>query len=132
MNDCDKIRELLPWYVTGKLGAADAAAVASHIQSCEACRRELAEVVWVRHTVGAGRSDMPEVGPRVWRRVLGRAGLRDAANVDVGSLLVGFRLGVNARRSGSPVRASLRVMGRNVRIVGAGRRTECTDPKNSA
>lgn len=130
MIDCERTRELLPWYATGKLGAADAAAVAAHVQSCEACRQELAEVVWVRHTVHAGKADTPGVGERVWRRVMARAGFRNVANVDVGSFLVGLRLGVNARRPGSPVRASLHVMGRDVRIVGAKRRGECKAPTN--
>lgn len=127
MTDCDRIRELLPWYVTGKVSASDAAAISSHIQACEACRQELAEVVWVRHAVGTETSNRPTVRQRVWRKVATRAGFGDIANIDVGSLLVGFRLGVNARRAGAPVRASLRVMGRNVRIVGRERRTECTD-----
>jgi anti-sigma factor RsiW len=126
MTECERIREFLPWYVTGKLGAGDTAAVAAHIQSCEACRQELAEVVWVRHTVSAEKRDLPAVRERVWRRVMTRAGFRDVAHVDVGSFLVGFRLGVNARRPGSPVRASLRVMGRNVRIVGTSRKGEST------
>jgi len=131
MTDCERTVELLPWYVTGKLGVADAGAVAAHIQSCEACRRELAEVVWVRHTVGATTFGMLGVRQRVWRRVMTKAGFRDTANVDIGSFLVGFRLGVNARRPGSPVRASLRVMGHNVRIVGTQRRGECETPKDA-
>jgi anti-sigma factor RsiW len=131
MTNCERILDLLPWYVTGKLGVADAGAVAAHIQSCEACRRELAEVVWVRHTVGATTFGMPGVRQRVWRRVMTKAGFRDTANVDIGSFLVGFRLGVNARRPGSPVRASLRVMGHNVRIVGAQRRGEGETPKDA-
>jgi anti-sigma factor RsiW len=131
MNDCERIREMLPWYVTGKLGAADAATVASHMLSCEACRQELAEVVWVRHTVSAEKAELPNVRQRVWRRVMDRAGFRSTANVDVGSFLVGLRLGVNARRPGSPVRASLRVMGRNVRIVESKRRNECETPTDA-
>ncbi|MEI6172052.1 MAG: zf-HC2 domain-containing protein [bacterium] len=131
MTDCERILELLPWYVIGKLGVVDATAVAAHIQSCETCRRELAEVVWVRHTVGTTTFGMPGVRQRVWRRVMTKAGFRDTANVDIGSFLVGFRLGVNARRPGSPVRASLRVMGHNVRIVGTQRGGECETPKDA-
>lgn len=125
MTDCERLRELMPWYVTGKLGAADAAAVAAHIQTCEHCRQELSEVVWVRHLVHADRADVPAVPGRVWRKVLARAGLRDLASLDIGSLLVGLRLGVNAQRTKAPVRASLRVMGRNVRVVDERRGTPC-------
>ncbi len=121
MNACDRILEMLPWYVTGKLSASDRAAVAEHVQRCEACRRELAEVVWVQHTVTSETRDLPAFRERVWRSVTTRAGLRDLAQIDIGSLLVGFRLGVSARRPGAPVRANLRVMGRNVRIVGSSR-----------
>jgi anti-sigma factor RsiW len=128
MTECDKILEMMPWYVTGKLSASDAAALAAHIQTCEACRRELAEVVWVRHTVSSEKRELPSVRQRVWRKVMSRAGFRDVARVDIGSMLVGFRLGVNARRPNSPVRASLRVMGRSVRIVGRERRDECETP----
>jgi anti-sigma factor RsiW len=131
MTNCERFLELLPWYVTGKLGVADAGVVAAHIQSCEACRRELAEVVWVRQAVGATSVRMPGVRQRVWRHVMTKAGFRDTANVDIGSFLVGFRLGVNARRPGSPVRASLRVMGHNVRIVGARRGGEYETPQDT-
>jgi anti-sigma factor RsiW len=132
MTECERILELLPWYVTGKLGATDTAAVAAHVQSCEACRQELAEIVWIRHAVSAEKRDLPAVRERVWRRVMTRAGFRDVARVDIGSFLVGFRVGVNARRPGSPVRASLRVMGRNVRIVGSPRKDEGATPGDSA
>ena len=131
MTDCERTLEMLPWYVTGKLGAADAAAVAAHVQSCAMCRQELAEVVWVGHSIRATTVGMPGVRQRVWRRVMTKAGFRDTANVDIGSFLVGFRLGVNARRPGSPVRASLRVMGHNVRIVGTQRSGECRTPKDT-
>ncbi|MCX6092165.1 MAG: zf-HC2 domain-containing protein [Candidatus Bipolaricaulota bacterium] len=128
MTDCDKILEMMPWYVTGKLDAKDTAALAAHIQTCDACRQELAEVVWVRHAVSSEKRDLPTVRQRVWRKVMSRAGFRDMAHVDIGSMLVGFRLGVNARRPNSPVRASLHVMGRNVRIVGKERREGCETP----
>ncbi len=123
-SDCSKTLEMLPWYVTGKLGVADAAAVATHIQTCETCRLDLAEAAWVRHAVSTKTSDMPGVRQRVWRRVMAKAGFRDTTNVDIGSFIVGFRLGVNARRPGSPVRASLHVMGHNVRVVGTQRKGE--------
>jgi anti-sigma factor RsiW len=131
MTECERILGMLPWYVTGKLGVSDAGTVAAHVQSCDACRLELAEIVWVRQAVGAASVRMPGVRQRVWRRVMAKAGFRDTANVDIGSFLVGFRLGVNARRPGSPVRASLRVMGHNVRIVGTRRRGEGETPKDA-
>jgi anti-sigma factor RsiW len=132
MTDCEAILELLPWYVTGRLSAADAARVAAHIQSCETCRQELAEVVWASHTVSAESRDLPAVRQRVWRRVMARAGFREVPQVDIGSFLVGFRLGINARRPGAPVRATLRVMGRNMRIVGPSRKKDGETEESSA
>lgn len=132
MTDCREILEMVPWYLTGKLDAAQAAAVATHMHACETCRTELAEVAWIRHAVGTRTSSMPGVRQRVWHRVMTKAGLRDTANVDIGSFIVGFRLGVNARRPGSPVRASLRVMGHNVRVVGTHGKGTPETPKDAS
>ena len=37
----DEAEELLPWYATGQLDAADLAKVESHLESCASCRRQL-------------------------------------------------------------------------------------------
>ena len=116
MKTCEWVLELLPWYAVGKLHAEDAAEVAAHLRGCDACRRELAEVLRLRHGL-AGDGGVPgSVRERVWKQVTLKAGIRDVARIDVGSFAIGFRLGLNARRS-APVRASLRVMGQEVRIV---------------
>lgn len=117
MIDCSETQELLPWYVTGRLEASDADDVAAHLLSCEACRLDLANVVRLRHAVAPPPADTPAVRGRVWRAILAKAGLQRVADIDVGSLLVGLHLGLSARRSKAPVRASLRVLGRSVRIV---------------
>lgn len=117
MIDCSETQELLPWYVTGRLGPSDADDVATHLLSCEACRLDLANVVRLRHAVAPPRAEAPAVRSRVWRAILAKIGLQRVADIDVGSLLVGLRLGLSAGRSKTPVRASLRVLGRNVRFV---------------
>lgn len=40
-TDCTKILEVLPWYVNRTLGDVEHTAVASHVQTCAACRREV-------------------------------------------------------------------------------------------
>ncbi|MDD4903783.1 MAG: zf-HC2 domain-containing protein [Candidatus Bipolaricaulis sp.] len=117
MNDCEHVLEVLPWYAVGKLGGEAATSVSEHLRSCDACRLELAEVLRLRHGLSAGDGPSGALRERVWRRVQLEAGIRDVARIDVGSLAIGFRLGLSARRS-APVRASLRVMGQEVRIVG--------------
>lgn len=130
MNDCKSILELLPWYAIGNLASKDAAAVAEHLRGCDACRIELAEVLRLRHGV-AGDAGLPRAArERVWKRVQIEAGIRDVARIDVGSLALGFRLGLSARRS-APVRASLHVMGREVRIVGRKRDATRTPTEGS-
>lgn len=129
MKTCEWVLETLPWYAVGKLGPDDAAAVAEHLRGCDVCRIELAEVLRLRHgmTGDAGLSE--PVRDRVWRHVQLEAGIRDVARIDVGSLAIGFRLGLNARRS-APVRASLRVMGQEIRIVGRKRGSAPTPEEN--
>ncbi len=117
MKTCEWVLEVLPWYAVGKLEPDDAAAVAEHMRDCDACRLELAEVLRLRHGLGGDAGLSGSVRERVWRHVTLEAGIRDEARIDVGSFAIGFRLGLNARRS-APVRASLRVMGQEVRIVG--------------
>ena len=44
----DEAEELLPWYATGQLDAADRKRVDSHLSSCASCRRQLAlERQWI-------------------------------------------------------------------------------------
>ena len=130
MKTCEWVLEVRPWYAVGKLGSDDAAAVAEHLRGCDACRIELAEVLRLRHgmTGDAGLSEAAR--DRVWRQVTLKADIRDAARIDVGSLAIGFRLGLSARRS-APIRASLRVMGQEVRIVGR-KRSTAPDPKEES
>lgn len=60
-----EVLELLPWYVTGQLDAADLHAVESHLEVCASCRAALAtercldrEIVRVPTGVDAGWADM--------------------------------------------------------------------------
>ena len=122
--NCDVVREMLPWYVTGELDLETAADVAEHLATCFACQSEFVEAAWMRRLVVSLARRKP--GPRkgAWGRVARRAGLREIAQIDVGSLLIGLNLGVSLANRHHPVRGTLRVMGHNVRITGKQRRKE--------
>jgi anti-sigma factor RsiW len=55
----DGVQALLPWYVTGRLGAAEHAAVEAHLAGCARCRVELD---WERKMFAAQRVLDGEVG----------------------------------------------------------------------
>lgn len=49
-STCERVRELLPWYLHGSLETEEGEAVAGHLESCSDCRRELddtARVAWI-------------------------------------------------------------------------------------
>jgi anti-sigma factor RsiW len=66
------VQSLLPWYVTGRLDAAEAAQVDAHLPHCEACRAELAaERQWQRLQPAAVAQVDVEAG---WSAMLERLG----------------------------------------------------------
>jgi anti-sigma factor RsiW len=68
---------LLPWYVAGSLSEPERSAVAEHVRSCEACRREEA---WLRGVADAVRSTpSPSPAPELGARVLATVVARQAA-----------------------------------------------------
>ena len=122
MMTCEQIRELLPWYVTGRIGLEDAQEIAAHLATCAACQADFAEAAWMRRLV-AGHADSGSPAKRkTWARVAKRTGLAELARIDVGSFLIGLNLGVSAASKRAPIQGSLRVMGHNVRIVGRRKR----------
>lgn len=121
MSVCEQIRELLPWFVEGSLAAEESAATAEHLASCPECLRDLAAAIRVRAAVRDAMASEPRAMEAAWERVARLAMGRRLAQVDVGSFLLGFRLGAWATRRWSPVRADLRVLGRNVHLVERGK-----------
>jgi len=108
--DCSEpIRELIPWYVTGRLDPADIRAVDEHLETCADCRAELTEATRVR---AVARIELPigDALDRAWDRI------------DVGSFLLGVSFGVSAGRGTESVHGSLRVLGQDVRILGRRRK----------
>jgi len=122
--NCEPVREMLPWYVTGEVEIETASRIAEHLATCSACQTEFVEAAWMRRLVVGVARQKP--GPRrgAWGRVARRAGLREIAQIDVGSLLIGLNLGVSLANRHHPIRGTLRVMGHNVRITGTRRRKE--------
>jgi len=121
MMVCETVRELIPWYVTGQIDVETAREIAEHLTGCAACQGEFAEAAWIRHLVtDSARSAVPH--KRVRARVERKAGIVDLARIDVGSFLIGLKLGISAGTSRYPVRGSLNVLGHDVRIVGRRKR----------
>jgi putative zinc finger protein/fervidolysin-like protein len=65
---------LLPWYLSGTLPAADRAVVAAHLETCDACRRELAALERLKTAVGAAVEARPAPARDLFARVAARVG----------------------------------------------------------
>jgi anti-sigma factor RsiW len=116
MTTCDDVRELIPWYVEGNLDADEARAVASHVATCEVCVREVAAALRIRTEVRQALDGLPGLAEKTWGRVRERTGGRSIARIDVGSFLLGFRLGASVVRGRVPMRGDLQVLGRNIKL----------------
>lgn len=64
----DEAEELLPWYATGQLDAADRLLVEQHLSSCSACREQLSVE---RRLIQQFRGEDPQVGAG-WARLRSR------------------------------------------------------------
>jgi anti-sigma factor RsiW len=117
MRGCEEVRELIPWYVEGGLDPEEGADVATHIGACEECLQDVAVALRLRAAVRDALSALPPVSEGMWERVSRQALGRRLAQLDVGSFIVGFRLGAWLTRRGSPVRADLRLLGREVHLI---------------
>ena len=117
MIDCDKARELIPWYVNKTLAGDEAREIASHLAGCPTCREELAQAVRLSWELRAAFEQMPAVPERAWEKVTTRAQGISLARIDVGSFLLGLSLGLSVTRSGIPkFKSDLRLLGRKVAL----------------
>lgn len=123
MMTCDEVRERIPWYVTGRIGVDCAKRMADHLSDCPDCQADFVEAAWMRRLV---MSNAQAAAPRasIWSRVERKAGIVDLASIDVGSFLIGLKLGISISSKRYPVHGSLRVLGHNIRIVGKRRGKE--------
>jgi hypothetical protein len=123
MMTCEEVKELIPWYVTGKIEVDCAMRMAEHLSGCPDCQADFVEAAWMRRLVtNSAQAAAPRAGIR--SRVERKAGIADLARIDVGSFLIGLKLGISASSRRYPVYGSLRVLGHNVRIVGSRRGKE--------
>ena len=92
MNDCPdgEMRDLLPGYVHGTLSAAQRAAVASHLESCEDCRTEVALITSASRAFAVADVDvvrivkaLPAPPRRVVRRTFAGPAQRIAAAIAI-------------------------------------------------
>ena len=123
MMTCEEVRELIPWYVTGQIHVDAAKRMADHFSGFPGCQADFVEAAWMRRLV---MNNAQAATPResIWARVEQKAGIVDLASIDVGSFLIGLKLGISASSKRYPVHGSLRVLGHNVRIVGKRRGKE--------
>ncbi len=117
MKTCQDVRELIPWYVEGKLSPEEGVAIAEHVAECSACMRDVAVGVRLRGSVRDALDSVEWNAERGWERVARQAVGRRLAQLDVGSFLVGLRFGAWLTRRGTPVRADLRLLGREVSLI---------------
>lgn len=61
---------LLPWYANGTLASEEREQVARHLESCPDCRRELDELMQIKHELTAVYRVHPEPSDRLARSVL--------------------------------------------------------------
>jgi len=120
MDHCEPIRELIPWYITGRLEAGRIHEVDEHLAMCAECRAELFEATRAR---AVARIPLPigDALDRVWNRIDVEL-TPHGTSIDVGSFLLGMSFGVAARRGAETVHGSLRVLGQDVRILGRRRK----------
>jgi len=123
MMTCEEVRDLIPWYVTGRIEVDSAKRIADHLAGCADCQADFVEAAWMRRLVNdSAQSVAPAEG--VWSRIERKAGIVDLARIDVGSFLIGLKLGISASSGRYPVHGSLRVLGHSVRIMGKRRGKE--------
>ena len=82
----DPAEELLPWYATGQLDAADRALVESHLAACARCQRALSAE---RVLIDEFQSLTPEVDSS-WAQLRGRIEARQSARPQIGRVLEEF------------------------------------------
>jgi len=58
---CEKIEALLPAFVSRDIAKADAAMVASHVDSCASCRESLAAFAMLEQSLVSRRAEVPPV-----------------------------------------------------------------------
>ena len=82
----DQAEELLPWYATGQLDAADRALVENHLASCARCQRQLADE---QVLIDQFQAMSPEIDSG-WAQLRGQIEARPPARPGIGETLAEF------------------------------------------
>ena len=115
---CLEAKELMPWFVTGRLTPEQEDRFAAHLSECSHCQRELVEVLRLQNAVSSHIEKRPAATDEIWKKLRSRAFAADVTKIDVGTLLLGFQLGIRASNKHSSLNGSLRVLGKTYRVLG--------------
>jgi len=121
MNACERIRELMPWYVNGTLSHEEMRDVTAHLAGCEACSEELALTLRLKVSLDDDLRGLPKLPETVAKKVQAAIGGRSIAQIDVGSFLLGFSFGARVQKSGVPVQGDLKLLGRKIQLFKVGK-----------
>jgi len=124
MSDCDRVRELIPWYASGTLSVPETQEVTVHLADCGTCRKDLAEILRLKGAVENEARCLPRLPEDVWKRVAAEAYGRPIAKLDIGSFLLGFAFSASVRRGNVPVHGDLKLLGRKIRLFSVGQEEE--------
>jgi len=121
MNDCERVRELLPWYARRSLPQEESQIVAEHLAVCDDCRSELADDIRLSMEIEQGLRAEAGLPKSAWTRVAERTHGTSVTKVDVGSFLLGFSVAAKMKLGKFPIRGDLRLLGRNIRLFDMGK-----------
>ncbi|MEW6723519.1 MAG: zf-HC2 domain-containing protein [Bacillota bacterium] len=72
MNQCQTMRELMPWVVRGTASRPEADALYAHTAHCNDCRRELVALLALEKRIHSSLQVLPELPQGAWNRLAGR------------------------------------------------------------
>ena len=130
--DCLEAKKLMPWFVTGALTPEQDASLAAHLSHCPRCQNELIEVVQLQKAVSSEVARRPSVCDESWMRIRSEAFPSGITEINVGTLLLGFQLGIRSAHGRPAVDGRVRILGRGVRVLGHSTRYESAKTKRAA
>lgn len=112
---CDEARERIPLYAARALPEAEGKDLLRHVVGCPSCGEELVETVRLAHALRRAWAEVPGLPTGSWLAVAARTVGAPVLELDVGSDLIGLRLGVRAGRA--PLTGTLSILGREVPVL---------------
>ncbi len=112
---CDEVRERMPLYAARALPKPEGDELIQHVVGCSRCGDELVETVLLAHSLRRTWAEGPGLPAGSWLAVAARTVGAPLLELDLGSDLVGLRLGVRAGRV--PLTGTLSILGREVPVL---------------